>query len=211
MMDAAEFPAQGLATTGFGYALGAKRQVAAPALKYRAIAASYLKHYTISSGGGVKNVLHFDLATPPTLAAGLRSGLSAYATNVPKVGPPATLWLRLCDGQIIRVGIKMHDLSGWDEIGTLAFESVHAADAPDMVNLPASWKHVRDVQMLVHSSDACEAECGLVLNTSSGDQLVVLPGADVYTLAIKAPFHSQPFTPENDLAAYERRPFRGQH
>jgi hypothetical protein len=31
---------------------------------------------------------------------------------------------------------------------------------------------------------------------------VVLPGADVYTLAIKASFFAMPFRPENNLAAY---------
>lgn len=155
----------------------------------------------------MKNVLCFDVAAAPALAAGLSSGLSAYATNAPKVGPPATLWLRLCDGRTLRVGVDMHDLSGWEEIGTLTFEVVSADDSPEMVSLPASWSEVREVQKLVYNSDECEAECGFTLCTSSGDQLTVVPGADVYTLAIQAPFHPQPFTPENELNAYHRKAF----
>jgi len=155
----------------------------------------------------VQNVLNFDEAYIPSLTKGLCSGLSAYATNVPKVGPPTTLWLHLCDGQTFRIGVKMHDLSGWEEIGTLTFEVVDSGDVPEMVSLPSSWSDVREVQKLIYSSDECEAECGFVLCTSSGDQLAVVPGADVYTLAIKAPFHPLPFRPENDFTAYVRKAF----
>ncbi|MCY0913330.1 hypothetical protein [Massilia antarctica] len=155
----------------------------------------------------MKNILCFDVALAPSLAAGLCSGLSAYATNVPKVGPPSTLWLQLCDGRTVRVDVEMHDLSGWEEIGTLTFNVVSADDVPEMASLPASWSDVREVQKLVYNSNECVAECGFVLCTSSGDQLAVVPGADVYTLAIKAPFHSFPFTPENDLTAYVRKAF----
>ncbi len=158
----------------------------------------------------MKNVLSFDVAPAPALAAGLSSGLSAYATNVPKVGLPSTLWLRLCDGRILRVSVDMHDLSGWEEIGTLTFEVVSADDAPEMVSLPASWTEIREVQKLVYNSNECEAECGFSLCTSNGDQLVVVPGADVYTLAIQAPFHPLPFTPENDLTAYLCKAWRFQ-
>ncbi len=155
----------------------------------------------------MKNVLCFDMASAPSLVAGLCSGLSAYAMNEPKVGPPASLWLRLGDGRTVRVGVDMHDLGDWEEIGTLTFELVRAEDVPELVSLPASWSDVREVQKLAYISDDFEAECGFALCTSSGDQLTVVPGADVYTLAIKAPFHSLPFKPENDLTAYVRKAF----
>ena len=155
----------------------------------------------------MKRILSFDVASAPALAVGLCSGLSAYATDVPNVGTPSTLWLRLCDGRTLRVSVDMHDLSGLEEIGTLSFEVVSADDVPEMVNLPGSWADVREVQKLVYSSDECEAECGFALCTSSGDQLTVVPGADVYALAIEAPFRQRPFAPENDLAAYSREAF----
>ncbi len=155
----------------------------------------------------MRNVWCFDVARAPALAAGLSSGLSAYATNVPKLGPPATLWLRLCDGRTLRVGVAMHDLGGWEEVGTLTFEVVSADDAPEMVSLPGSWSVVREIKKLVYNSDECVAECGFTLCTSGGDQLAVVPGADVYTLAIQAPFYPLPFTPESDLNAYLRKSF----
>jgi hypothetical protein len=52
------------------------------------------KRFIIDSGDFVKKVLCFDVASAPALADGLCSGLSAYSTNVPKVGSPTTLWLR---------------------------------------------------------------------------------------------------------------------
>jgi hypothetical protein len=155
----------------------------------------------------MKKVLCFGVASVSSLAAGLCSGLIAYAVNAPRVGPPATLWLRLGDGRTLRVGVDMHDLDDWEEIGTLTFELANAEDVPQSVSLPSSWLDVRDVQKLVYNLDNCEAECGFALCTSSGDQLTVVPGADVYTLAIAAPFLSLPFTPENDLAAYLRKAF----
>lgn len=155
----------------------------------------------------MKKVLCFGVASVPSLATGLCSGLSAYAVNVPRVGPPATLWLRLGDGRTLRVGVDMHDLGDWEEIGTLTFELANSEDVPELVSLPSSWLAVREVQKLVYNSDDCEAECGFALCTSSGDELTVVPGADVYTLAIEAPFLSLPFTPENDLTAYLRKAF----
>lgn len=155
----------------------------------------------------MKGMWRFDMNSAPSLVSALASGLCAYATNVPKVGPPATLWLRLCDGRTIRVGVEMHNLTGWEEIGTLTFEIVEEVDVPHMTPLSPSWSNVRAIQKLVYMSDECDAECGFVLCTKSGDQLVVLPGADVYTLAIQAPFYPQPFKPENDLTAYLRKEF----
>jgi hypothetical protein len=153
----------------------------------------------------MKNELSFDMVFAPSLSAGLRSGLTAYATNVSKVGPPATLWLRLADGRTLRVAVEMHDLADWEEIGTLSFEFVDAEDAPELINLDPSWLAVRDVQKLVYSSDECEAESGFSLQTTSGETLTVLPGADVYTLAIEAPFYPRPFSPENDVDVYLRK------
>lgn len=158
-------------------------------------------------GGIVKDVLCFDLTSAPSLITGLCSGLCAYATNDPMVGASTTMWLRLGDGRILRIGVEMHDLSDWEEIGTLTFEIVGASDAPEMVSLPAAWSKVQKVYKLVYNSEECEAGCGFSLLTKNGDQLVVVPGADVYTLAIQASFYTKPFTLENDLAEYLRQSF----
>lgn len=99
----------------------------------------------------------------------------------------------------------MHDLADWEEVGTLTFEIVSPADAPEMVPLPEPWLHVQDVQKLVFVSEECDAESGFSLSTMGGETLTVLPAADVYTLAIQASFYSQPFNPENDLLVYLRK------
>lgn len=155
----------------------------------------------------MKKVLKFEVASAPSLFTGLLSGLLAYATDAPKVGPSTTLWLQLRDGRMLRVRSDMHDLSGWEEIGTLTFELVREGEGTEMTGLPESWSAVRTIEKLVYDSEECEAECGFALHTMSGDVLLVLPGADVYTLAIKAPFFLQPFFPENDLEAYIRKEF----
>lgn len=152
----------------------------------------------------MKNVLRFDVTKAPQCIAGLFSGLTAYATDLPKVGPPTTLWLQLCSGEILMIRAEMHDLSGWDEIGTLVFELVSAETCPKMHALHESWLEVKTVEKLVYQSDDCLAECGFSVITKSGDTLTVVPGAEVYTLAIAAPFHSQLFMPENSLETYLR-------
>ncbi|MBR7784053.1 hypothetical protein [Undibacterium luofuense] len=162
---------------------------------------------TLLNENSRKAVLCLGVASVPSLAAGLSSGLTAYSVNVPGVGSPATLWLRLGDGRTLRVGVDMHDLGAWEEIGTLTFELANAEGVPELISLPSSWLDVREVQKLVYTSDDYEAECGFSMRTGSGDQLTIVPGADVYTLAIEAPFLSLPFTPENDLSAYLRKAF----
>jgi hypothetical protein len=154
----------------------------------------------------MKQMFSFDIASAPSLESGLRGGLTGYATDSPHTGP-TKLWLSLCDGRTLRIGVHMHDIGNWDEIGTLYFAIVDVTDAPPLAQLPSSWAHVLAPQKLVYDSDECEAECGLLLTTESGDQLAVVPGAFVYTLAIKAPFAQLPFSPETDLSDYERRPF----
>lgn len=151
----------------------------------------------------MKNLFYFEGLSTSVIAAGLRSGLAAFGTNVPTVGPPATLWLRLGNGHTFRVGVEMHDLADWEEVGTLTFEIVDSKDVPELIDLAASWLDVQDVRKLVYVSEECEAESGFSLTTARGETLTVLPGADVYTLAIEAPFYSKLFNPENDLPVYD--------
>jgi hypothetical protein len=155
----------------------------------------------------MKKILLFDGISSSLLFSSLRNGLSAYATNATNNLPPSTLWLRLCGGDILRIGVEMHDLSGWEEIGTLAADFVDEESAPEMIVLPVSWSCVREIQKIVYNSDECEAECGFSLCSNSGDEFIVVPEANVCMLAIKAPFYQRPFKPEHDLTAYIRKPF----
>jgi hypothetical protein len=150
-------------------------------------------------------MLNFDVVGVPSIAEALRCGVTGYATNESVIGPPATLWLRLGNGQLLRVGVEMHDLLGWEEIGTLTFEIVGSQGVPEMVDVPVAWLDVQAVQKLVYVSEECEAESGLTLRTTNGETLTILPGAEVYTLAIEAPFYPKPFNPENDLSVYVRK------
>lgn len=99
----------------------------------------------------------------------------------------------------------MHDLSGWNEVGTLVFEAVEATEAPQFVDLPSSWMQIISIDVLFFDSDECMAECGILLCNTLGETLTVLPGADVFTLAIQAPFCALPFFPENDISKYGRK------
>ncbi|NHZ32465.1 hypothetical protein [Massilia rubra] len=161
----------------------------------------------INDSNSLNELLVFDVSSAPSLSTGLRSGLTAYAVNIPQVGPPSSLWLRLCDGRTLRVGVEMHDLMDWEEIGTLTFEIVKVADTPAMACLPAAWSNVLQIDKLVHVSDECQAESGFCLTATNGEPLMVLPAADICTLAIQAPLYYNSFNPENGLADYVRSDF----
>ncbi|EJN03274.1 hypothetical protein [Herbaspirillum sp. YR522] len=206
-MEAAKFLARRSVITESGYGLEPKIPAMTLGLKFQVTAASCPKRFTINLERTMKNVLSFDVDNASALSDALNNGLQAYATDCPRSGLPTTLWLQLCNGRTLRIRPEMHDLSGWNEIGTLTFEEVGLADAPEMTRLPVSWADVQSVQKLIYKSNECEAECGLAVNTTSGDTLIVVTGADVYTLAIEAPFHHQVFTPENDLITYFREEF----
>jgi hypothetical protein len=155
----------------------------------------------------LKKVICFETRSAPSLTIGLLSGLLAYTVDLPKFGSSTTLWLQLRDGRTVRVRPEMHNLKEWEEIGTLSFEVVGPADSPEMIALPAVWSEIRAIEKLVYHSVECSADCGLILYTMSGDSLIVLPGADVYTLAIQAPFFQLQFSPENNLTSYAHQNF----
>ena len=131
-----------------------------------------------------------------------KSGVRAYATDGKESKSVTTLWLQLNDGARLRIRSNMHDVSGWDEIGTLAFQAVEANEIPQSEDLPSSWMQIILIEALVFDSDECMAECGIMVHNVLGETLTVLPGSDVHTLAIQAPFFAGTFSPENDVSRY---------
>lgn len=179
-------------------------------LKYQVMVVNSPKHSTINFlGYFVKKNLRFHFASETSLSTILHNGFISYSVDVPKFGMPTTLELGLSDGRVLRVRAEMHDLSGWNEIGTLTFEveSIKDENEPKMITLPVAWSKVSKVEKLIYKSDECIAESGFTICTASGESFTVLPGANVYTLAIDAPFLSIPFEPENDFKFYLRERF----
>jgi hypothetical protein len=171
---------------------------------------NFPKHSTINFlGYFVKKKLQFHFPSETSLSTVLHNGFISYSVDVPKFGMPTTLWLGLSDGRVLRVRAEMHDLSGWDEIGTLTFDVTSTKDKnePKMIALAASWSKVSEVEKLIYKSDECVAESGFTMRTATGESLTVLPGANVYTLAIDSPFLPLLFEPENDFKVYHREKF----
>lgn len=169
------------------------------------MARNCLKRCIINAEEIMKEIFRFETPNLSSLPTLLGRGIRAYATDEKGARSVTTLWLLLNDGACLRIRSKMHDLSGWDEIGTLVFEVVEVTEAPQFVDLPTSWMQVISIEALIFDSDECTAECGIMLHNTLGEILTVLPGADVYTLAIQAPFCSLAFSPENDIPRYFRR------
>ena len=155
----------------------------------------------------MKKQLRFDLSSVDSLATILQTGIRAYATNAAFTGGMINvIWCFLCDGSVLRLQSKMNDLSGWEEVGTLVFRMVgkdeHLAEP---IELPNSWNRIARAEMLVVDEPEFSAESGLVLQNCSGEEFMIVCGADICAVQIQAPFYSGDFLPEYDVERYTRR------
>lgn len=134
------------------------------------------------------------------------AGIRAYATNAVFTGGMINvIWCFLYDGSVLRVQSKMNDLSGWEEVGSLVFRLVGEEEKiAEPIELPNSWRSIACVEMLVVDEPEFAAESGLVLRNYSGEEFMIVCGADICAVQIQAPFYSGDFLPEYDLATYIR-------
>lgn len=156
----------------------------------------------------MKTFLTYGGDDPDFLAKLISQGLKGYSANAEQLGGMTTLWCFLCDGTVLRIDSVMTDVSGWLEVGTLAFELVENGDElPEMVPLPEVWSHISSLNKLVLDEPEFSSESGLIIKTLSGDKLMVVCGAEVYTVQISAPFFFGKFHPEYEVERYKAVPF----
>jgi hypothetical protein len=155
----------------------------------------------------MKSLLTYGGNEPDLLANLIRQGLKGYAANVEQLGGMTTLWCFLCDDSVLRIDSVMTDVSGWLEVGTLAFELVTDGDGvPVMIPLPKAWGHISSLNKLVLEEPEFSSESGLIIKAESGDDLIVVCGAEVYTVQILAPFFLGTFQPEYEIERYKALP-----
>jgi len=77
-------------------------------------------------------------------------GLEGFSYDS-KVYPTHTsMWnirLHLLDGRIVKLASTMHDLEGWDEVGSLLIE-LDQGIPPTMQPLPPEWKSIAKIERL---------------------------------------------------------------
>lgn len=98
----------------------------------------------------------------------------------------------------------MHDLEGWDEVGTLEIERVELSGVVSpFVKLGDQWKHVATIEKLVISEPGYfSAESGLKITNHEQEIIIICNNAAPYELALSAPTTHDPFNPEYPLERY---------
>jgi len=152
------------------------------------------------------NTLSFTWLEPTALAMQLSKPIKRMSIRsaVPGKAISATLWHP--DGTGLRIQSTMHDVAERREIGVLDFAIVAAAGNDEKsFDIPASFSGGAKASKLVINESGTNAESGVVLKASDGQEIVVVAGAFPYSLAISG-VSSMPlgFEPEYSLESYAR-------
>ena len=115
-----------------------------------------------------------------------------------------TVWLCLGDGTVLRLQPEMHDLEGWDEVGSLKIDQVESSDAvPSLVRLGSQWQDIASVEKLVVGEpDYFSAESGLKITNREQEAIIICNSAAPYELALSTPATRDAFNPEYPLERY---------
>lgn len=115
-----------------------------------------------------------------------------------------TIWLCLRGGTVLRVQPEMHDLEGWDEVGSLEIDrdDWSKAVAP-RVELGSQWHDIACIEKLVINEPGYfSAEAGLKITNRQQEIIIICNSALPYQLALRTPATHDVFTPEYDLERY---------
>jgi hypothetical protein len=157
------------------------------------------------------NAIPFEWRCTRSLPAELRKPIAQISLEfaIPNSGPRSlTLWRP--DKTGLRLYTEMHDVAERREVGVLSFEHVSAPSPIDIFTdvAPAFQREITLSKLIVQDS-GIKAESGVVLATSTGDELVIVAGAYPYSLAVKGlNLLAMPnvFNPEYPLDRYVRVP-----
>jgi len=98
----------------------------------------------------------------------------------------------------------MHDLEGYDEVGSLKVDrdDWSKAVAP-RVELGSQWHDIASIEKLVINEPGYfSAESGLKITNHQQEIIIICNSASPYQLALRAPNTCDVFTPEYDLERY---------
>ncbi len=138
------------------------------------------------------------------LANGIRRGqLKRISSDFSYYGClTATLWLT--SGEGFRLTPYVHHLTDGIEVGSLKVELVvHPLPEEASVDVPWTFRNGGSVSKLVIEQGGSRTESGVLLHSSKGDEIVILPAAfphRLYVEAVNVP--SQQVMPEYSFSRY---------
>ena len=98
----------------------------------------------------------------------------------------------------------MHDLEGYDEVGSLEIDRDDWSKAVALrVELGSRWHDIASIEKLVINEPGYfSAESGLTITNHQQEIIIICNSASPYQLALRAPNRCNVFTPEYDLERY---------
>lgn len=145
-------------------------------------------------------------SAPHDLAQRLSRPIDRASVNIDEHGKPYAVTLWHSDGTGLRIRSRMCDIAERCEVGVLDFSIVTSAVKDEKtVSFPAAFYSGTKASKLVVSESGVNAESGLILESSDGQEIVIVAGVFPYSLAISC-LSSTPhgFEPEYPLETYTR-------
>ena len=151
----------------------------------------------------MKKEFYFTLEGIASIPFQLKSGIKGYAVNL-NYNVTTTIWLFLCDGAVLIIQSNMNELDGWEEVGSLNFKAFTSGEyLPEMIALPIVWNKIISLGKLAIEDDEFIAESGIVIRNNLGEEIIIVCGAEIYSIQMKAPFFEGCFNPEYSFEKYK--------
>jgi hypothetical protein len=138
------------------------------------------------------------------LANGVRRGqLKRISSDFSHYGClTATLWLT--SGEGFRLAPAMHHLTDGIEVGSLKIELVvHPLPNEASVDVPWTFRNGGSISKLLLEQSGTRTESGVLLHSSKGDEIIIVPAAFAHRLYVEAVnLPPQQVMPEYSLSRY---------
>ena len=154
------------------------------------------------------NDFSFVWEEPTSLAAELSKPLRRVSVQFASHGWPMYITLWRFDGTGLRLHSEMHDVAERIEVGVLNFSYVFVPAVDEtVVDIDVAFGCQLAVSKLIIHESGTNAESGVILEASNGDQIVIVPNAFPCHLAIRGvPSIPNIFEPEYPVDRYTRVP-----
>lgn len=157
--------------------------------------------------GIMRNFQAFPIYGASLLVSLRTAGLDGFSCDRNDYGTHVsvtTVWLRLGGGTVLRLQPEMHDLDGWDEVGSLKIDRVECPGAvAPLAELDSQWHDIACIEKLVVSEPSYFiAESGLKITNRRQESIIICNSASPHQLALSTPVTRDLFTPEYGLERY---------
>ncbi|PHV09511.1 hypothetical protein [Chitinimonas sp. BJB300] len=140
----------------------------------------------------------------------LLEGLSITAYALPEGHSLASAWqLRFIFNNqlILEFSSVCTEVVGWQEVGSLNVKVIDDTDQFSNIFSITEIKEflVTSVEYLVYEDSDAYSECGLVLRSSLGEEVIIAAGVSPGSVSVQAPFSTLDFEPEFPTSDYQRK------